>query len=217
MKSIFCVSAVAEISRVISFHTCLPFLLENASGNLRISLFKLISRLTVRQITLKTEVWTSKVMKTQHWAILKWWKYNTESCWQLLFTSVSPTLKINWGIQLGFWTGFKYFNGIYTGAGIYDSGGWLFTTVTSSCQCGGGTGGWQKNSHVSDALSSAVRSDWALYFLPFYTWQYYLPVLRCYCSLSLISVVRKLRGLWKWWEGKTCIIPHVWLSWFWQG
>lgn len=56
MKSIFCLSAMAEISSAISSQTSHPFLLENALGNLRISLFKIISRLTVTQITLKTKV-----------------------------------------------------------------------------------------------------------------------------------------------------------------
>jgi len=56
MRSLFSLSVVAEISRVISSHTCHPFLLENAQGNLRISLFKITSRLTVRQIALKTKV-----------------------------------------------------------------------------------------------------------------------------------------------------------------
>lgn len=56
MRSMFCFSAVAEVSVVISSHTCHPFLLENALGNPRISLFKIISRLTVKQIALKTKV-----------------------------------------------------------------------------------------------------------------------------------------------------------------
>lgn len=59
MKSIFCLSAMAQISSVISSQTSHPFLLENALGNLRISLFKIISSLTVTQITqitLKTKV-----------------------------------------------------------------------------------------------------------------------------------------------------------------